>query len=175
MRIVDKVTRVGRRDFLKTTAGAAAVAAVAPTMSDAVLAEPLLTVPPTAAETLVKMARDLYPHDRVADSFYATAVATIDKSVSASPNKALLADGVRDLDAASTTLKGKPYAALSEEADRVAVLRSIEGSEFFKTMRGSMITALYNQPNVWPKLGYEGPSFDKGGYINRGFNDLDWL
>jgi hypothetical protein len=24
-------------------------------------------------------------------------------------------------------------------------------------------------------LGYEGPSFDKGGYLNRGFNDLDWL
>jgi len=24
-------------------------------------------------------------------------------------------------------------------------------------------------------LGYEGPSFDKGGYINRGFDDLDWL
>ena len=24
-------------------------------------------------------------------------------------------------------------------------------------------------------LGYEGASFDKGGYINRGFNDLDWL
>jgi hypothetical protein len=24
-------------------------------------------------------------------------------------------------------------------------------------------------------LGYEGPSFDKGGYLERGFNDLDWL
>ena len=24
-------------------------------------------------------------------------------------------------------------------------------------------------------LGYEGTSFDKGGYVNRGFNDLDWL
>jgi hypothetical protein len=28
---------------------------------------------------------------------------------------------------------------------------------------------------VWDLLGYEGPSFDKGGYLHRGFNDLDWL
>jgi hypothetical protein len=28
---------------------------------------------------------------------------------------------------------------------------------------------------VWAALGYEGSSYDKGGYINRGFNDLNWL
>ena len=28
---------------------------------------------------------------------------------------------------------------------------------------------------MWDLLGYEGYSSDKGGYINRGFNDLDWL
>jgi hypothetical protein len=42
-------------------------------------------------------------------------------------------------------------------------------------MRGSLVTALYNQKELWPKLGYEGSSFDKGGYIERGFNDIDWL
>ena len=34
---------------------------------------------------------------------------------------------------------------------------------------------LYDDPEVWAALGCEGSSFDKGGYINRGFNDLDWL
>ena len=34
---------------------------------------------------------------------------------------------------------------------------------------------LYSDPEVWELLGYEGPSFDKGGYIDRGFDDLDWL
>jgi hypothetical protein len=28
---------------------------------------------------------------------------------------------------------------------------------------------------VWAKFGYEGPSADKGGYISRGFDDIDWL
>jgi hypothetical protein len=24
-------------------------------------------------------------------------------------------------------------------------------------------------------LGYEGPAYEKGGYLHRGFDDLDWL
>jgi hypothetical protein len=28
---------------------------------------------------------------------------------------------------------------------------------------------------VWDAVGYEGPSVHKGGYVNRGFDDLDWL
>jgi hypothetical protein len=27
---------------------------------------------------------------------------------------------------------------------------------------------------VWSLLGYEGPSYDQGGYAERGFGDLDW-
>lgn len=175
MRILDKTPRIGRRDFLRSTAGAAAVAAVAPTVSSTALAEPLKTVPSAATETLVKMARDLYPHDRVADAFYRKAVASIDHAVSEGTTTSLLADGIGQLDAAAIKLKGKTYAALVDEADRVTVLKAIETTEFFKTMRGSLVTALYNQPDLWIKLGYEGPSFDKGGYLQRGFNDLDWL
>ena len=32
-----------------------------------------------------------------------------------------------------------------------------------------------NQKALWPKFGYEGSSFEHGGYLHRGFNDLDWL
>jgi hypothetical protein len=35
--------------------------------------------------------------------------------------------------------------------------------------------ALYRNKQVWPKLGYEGPSFPFGGYLERGFDDIDWL
>ncbi|HPG89802.1 MAG TPA: twin-arginine translocation signal domain-containing protein [Hyphomicrobium sp.] len=175
MRIIDKVTRVGRRDFLKTTAGAAAVAAIAPSVSSAALAKPLVTVPAAGAETLVKVARDLYPHDRIAESFYQKAIATIDEDVAAGDTPTLLSDGIAALDTAAVKLKGKSYVAIAEEQDRVAVLKTIEGSPFFTKMRSSMITALYNQQDLWMKLGYEGPSFDKGGYIERGFNDIDWL
>lgn len=175
MRIIDKVSRVGRRDFLKSTAGAAAIAALAPAASSSAFAEPLVTVSADNAETLTLMARDLYPHDRIADAFYRNAVITIDKDVSASDAKTLLSDGIAALDAAAVKLKGKRYTAITDEADRVVILKTIEGSPFFAKMRSSLVTALYNQKELWPKLGYEGASFDKGGYIERGFSDIDWL
>ena len=48
-------------------------------------------------------------------------------------------------------------------------------TEFFEHVRGTTTVTLYNDKETWELLGYEGPSYDKGGYINRGFNDLDWL
>lgn len=175
MRIIDKVTRVNRRDVLKVTAGAATVAAIAPAVGRRALAEPFKTVNAAGAETLLTMARDVYPHDRIPDIFYQNAVASIDKEASAGGANNLLADGVAELDAAATKIKGKPYAALTVESDRVEVLKSIEAGAFFQKVRSSLVTALYNQPDLWMKMGYEGPSYEKGGYINRGFNDIDWL
>jgi len=34
---------------------------------------------------------------------------------------------------------------------------------------------LYDDVEVWQAFGYEGASAHLGGYVNRGFNDLDWL
>jgi len=176
MRIIDKVERLGRRDFLGRSAGAlAAAVVVGPALANAAVV-PLKTVKPGAAPTLVKMARDLYPHDILADVFYENALATIDGNLAAIPASAtLLTDGVAVLDAAAIKLRGKPYVAIAAEADRVAVLKTIEATPIFKTMRSGMVTALYDQPALWTKLGYEGSSAEKGGYIHRGFNDIDWL
>ena len=46
---------------------------------------------------------------------------------------------------------------------------------FFKTLRSDLVVSLYNQPAIWPKFGYEGSSAEHGGYIARGFDDIDWL
>ena len=175
MRVVDKISKVGRRDFLRATAGATALAAIAPGVSTDALAETLKTISKSDLATLTKMARDVYPHDAIADAFYQAAIASIDKDVQASSNTKLLKDGITNLDAEATKLKGKKYVDLTQETDRVDVLKAIEQSEFFGKVRSSMVTAFYNQPGLWPKLGYEGASFDKGGYIKRGFNDIDWL
>ena len=68
-----------------------------------------------------------------------------------------------------------PYADVAWEADRVKLLQGIEQTEFFKTIRGDLVVSLYNQKEVWPRFGYEGSSAEHGGYINRGFADIDWL
>ena len=174
MRIVDKTARLGRRRFLQTSVGAAVL--VGSLSGDSAFAATLTTLSPAAGTTLTKMARDIYPHDRLPDLFYQNAVETIDRDLAkAADTKTLLQQGVIALDAAANKLHGMPYAKIAGEADRVAVLKQIETSPFFAKVRGAMVTALYNQPEVWPRLGYEGSSAEHGGYLHRGFDDIDWL
>jgi hypothetical protein len=177
MRVIDKIEVMDRRGFLGRSVGTAALFAAVPVLpSSAYAAVTLKTGPATAVPTLVRMARDLYPHDRLSDTAYEVAVGTIDgEFADDAVKKTTMAQGVIELDAAAKTLKGKPYLAIEKEEDRVAVLKSIEGTPFFKAMRSGMITALYNQEDLWLKFGYEGSSAEKGGYLHRGFNDLDWL
>ncbi|MBI3798508.1 MAG: hypothetical protein HY268_16290 [Deltaproteobacteria bacterium] len=54
-------------------------------------------------------------------------------------------------------------------------MKSMETTPFFQTVRGAMVTDFYNQPVVWKQFGYEGSSWQLGGYLNRGFNDISWL
>ena len=179
MRLIDKIEVMDRRRFLGRSVGTAALLAAVPVLpAPAYAAVTLKTGPAAAVPTLVRMARDLFPHDRLPDTAYEAALAKIDgEFADDAVKKTTMAAGVQELDTAAKALKGGPYLAIGSEADRVAVLRSMEKakSPFFKAMRSGMITALYNQEELWPKFGYEGSSAEKGGYLHRGFNDLDWL
>ena len=61
------------------------------------------------------------------------------------------------------------------DGNQLSVLRSMEFTPFFAKVKSKTVVSLYNNPLVWRHFGYEGESFSKGGYINRGFNDLTWL
>jgi hypothetical protein len=128
-------------------------------------------ITPEQMATLLQMARDIYPHDQVADRFYAVAVKGYDSDAS----KQLVDAGVAELNAAAQAQGHADYVSIGWEEDRVKVLQAIEASVFFQTVRAGLVTGLYNQKDVWPIFGYEGESFSKGGYINRGFDDIDWL
>lgn len=131
---------------------------------------------PETMRTLIVMARDVYPHDRVADRFYAIAMKLYEAEAAKDPAvKALVEEGVTTLDVLAKARHGVPYADLGWEEQRVAILREIEGGPFFEKVRGGLVVGLYNQEEVWPIFGYEGSSADKGGYIDRGFNDIAWL
>lgn len=109
---------------------------------------------------LVRLLRAAYPHRRFPDGPYER---TADTILAAAADDAwigpALAHGLRTLPA-EVTEQG---------------LRSIADADFFVFVRGLAITTLYDDHEVWQLLGYEGPSFDQGGYLHRGFDDLDWL
>ena len=131
---------------------------------------------PAAMATLVQMARDVYPHDRLADKYYAVAVkGHDDKAAEDAAHKALIEGGVATLDSLAVAAGAPSYLETGWEAGRVAILRQIEATPFFQAVRGGLVVGLYNQKEVWPLFGYEGESFSKGGYIERGFDDIAWL
>ena len=53
--------------------------------------------------------------------------------------------------------------------------KGMRADGFFQAVRGTSVTALYNNKELWPLFGYEGSSYEFGGYLHRGFNDLSWL
>jgi hypothetical protein len=131
---------------------------------------------PETMRTLIKVARDIYPHDRVADRFYAVAVKGYDeKAGSDAATKQLVETGVAAIDDLAQKKHGVPYAAVGWEAERVKLLRQVEDGALFQKLKGDMLVSLYNQKEVWPLFGYEGESAAKGGYIKRGFDDITWL
>lgn len=126
---------------------------------------------PATMATLIQMARDIYPHDRIADEFYAIAVKGYDTAEAAVEIEA----GIAALDTAAVGAGHAGYLAMGWERDRVDILRAMEKDAFFQKIRGGLVTGLYNQKAVWPLFGYEGESFSQGGYIARGFDDINWL
>ena len=123
------------------------------------------------AEAVAALARTLYPHDALPDSVYARVSGKLDEAAREDAAQAkTVNDGVANLDGRG----GEAFAARSAE-QQLADAKAIAGSDFFELVRSTAVVEIYSDPQTWKLLGYEGPSFVQGGYIDRGFNDLDWL
>jgi hypothetical protein len=182
MKIFNWTKRFSRRRFL---AGSAATAATVAVTHGAVLArEHVVPAPgelkPEDVRTLIVFTRDLFPHDRLDDSYYARAVKPLqDESAKDGRTRSTLEFGILWLNGSAYTATGKQYAEI-DEAKRVEIVKRLRVDQsapagFWDKVYNTTIVSLYNQPELWPKFGYEGPSSGKGGYLHRGFNDLDWL
>jgi hypothetical protein len=170
---------LSRRGFLRRSSQITLGAAITVTSAGALLnsAEAwgmeVQALTPQTMKTLILLARDIYPHDKIPDRFYAIAVKGQDaKAAKDAAHKTLIEGGIADLNKAAGP---KGYVGLDWEVERVAVLRKIEGTPFFEAVRSDLLVSLYNQPDVWPVFGYEGESYSKGGYMRRGFDDIDWI
>lgn len=86
------------------------------------------------------------------------------------PQLTLVQVGIEQLDAAADG----SFLHLPEPA-QVERLQKIETGEFFQFVYAAVRGRLFDDHEVWTLLGYEGSSLEKGGYLNRGLNDIDWL
>jgi len=124
-----------------------------------------------ARTVLIRVVRVAFPHSRVPDGPYERTADIILKEAAASNwFRVSLTQGLNSLD----SLAGGDFCSLDDDS-AYKVLKRIEGTDFFGFIRRTTVLNLYDDPAVWEVLGWEGSSFDKGGYLNRGFNDLNWL
>jgi hypothetical protein len=124
---------------------------------------------PQTAQVLLQIFRVMFPHDFLDDSYYervaqkVVSIALVDR-----PFADLIQNGIG-------RLKSEYSWKEISESDRLQALKEIESSPFFQSLRIEFILHFYGDPRVWSFLGYEGPSNDLGGYVNRGFDEIDWL
>ena len=184
MKDAKRPEQVTRRGFL---AGSAATIVTVAVSGATMLIDPggafgspraieLHSLTPAQARVLLQFVRDLFPHPQIAETYYAQAMEPLNDEAGRNlSTKKLLASGIEQLNRLAKAAPGKTYADVEDEEVRVGAIKMIEHGPFFAKVYGTTVVSLYNQPALWPIFGYEGPSSAKGGYLHRGFNDLDWL
>jgi hypothetical protein len=172
----DPGTNLSRRRFLARSSVAVAGTGVAAGTLLSPAAWAAKAIGDHASATLLRMARDIYPHDRLEDKYYARVMTPLaEKAEQDRDLKTLLKDGVAALDTQANRHFGKPYLEITREADRVTLLKALEDTPFFQKIRGDLMMGIYNNEELWPRFGYGGSAWEKGGYVNRGFDENDWI
>lgn len=71
-------------------------------------------------------------------------------------------------------LTGHDWMVLDAES-RITTLLRVMDRPALQQLRRTMAGAVYSHPDSFAATGYGGSSLEFGGYLNRGFNDIDWL
>ena len=122
-------------------------------------------------QTLLAIARALFPHQNAPHQPYLDAVAALDRfAMGDDSTAAMLRSAVSGLDDAA----GGRWLSTSPER-KVEILERQQSEPYFALVLNTTIDAVYRNPNIWALIGYEGSSLEHGGYLRRGFDDIDWL
>lgn len=153
-----------RRRFLATVGHASLGVWAVTSNQHGAFAQTLAGLEPDAlvVQTLTRMARLIYPHDKLPDDVYAMIVGDL---LEVPHTASVLRTGVASLG---------NFLDL-DEARQIATLEQIDDGPFFNAVKTPVMWTIYNATELWALIDYPGPSFRFGGYINRGFDDIDWL
>lgn len=122
-------------------------------------------------QSLQQLASHLFPHDDLPGAQYEKIAKSLVSRASTDARLAeILHAGVVQLDEGSLT----PW-LMRNEARQLAAVKRLVGNEFFRLVRTTSIEHLYRNEEVWRLLGYQGSSVEFGGYVDRGFDNIDWL
>ncbi len=159
-----------RRDFLTLSSTLLLLLPVGCAVSkgDASVAREQLDTHQT--QTLLRFIRLLFPHQNIGNKPYVLVLTTLEEKTSVPQVLAELESGVNLLDRS----RSGAWLDLPEEK-QIAVMKDIENTNFFRLIYADSMEGLYRNKDVWKAIGYQGSSVEKGGYLTRGFDDINWL
>jgi len=119
--------------------------------------------------TLVGITRRLFPHDNLDATVYRNAVLKFVEALHEDADRrTMIVAGIEALHSGSNWLD------LPSE-QQISTLVAIEDGAFFNAVRSATLGSIYGDERTWQILGYGGDASKFGGYVERGFNDIDWL
>ncbi|HMN36477.1 MAG TPA: gluconate 2-dehydrogenase subunit 3 family protein [Hyphomicrobium sp.] len=166
-----------RRQLLGTTAIVALTAGLLTTTLSR-YAVAAATFDDTQKMMLLRVARDIYPHETLLDNAPYQAVIDSILTEAGKDEKVakMMADGLADLDKRSGAIYKSKYVDVKNPLEREGLLRQIELTDWFQKIRGGLLFGLYNNKALYPKFGYDGSSWEHGGWIkDPSFGKVDWL
>ena len=122
-------------------------------------------------QSMVRMARLLFPHDALSDATYAE---VLDQALSDAASSDVFAEHLETAAAALDKQSDGSWRELGVTA-QIDAMRSIEAEPYFLAIQNHVRAGIYNGAAFWKHVGYPGPSKGFGGYLNRGAGDIDWL
>ena len=152
---------LARREFLKgsgllfgSLATGTLLAGLAPSTAWALELKKLSTA---QGQTLMAMGRTLYPHQKLPDAVYALLAKDLDAKAAGDAGAAkLISEGVAWLNQSAGGDFAKASAPKREE-----IVRGMEGTAFFGTVRGQCVTSLYDNDMAYAVFGYPGSAWEK--------------
>ena len=118
---------------------------------------------------LERIAWLLFPVSGLDEGPYQRTAAGIAESTAARPEQfQMLKLGLDELDGNGAFLQ-------LFESEQISKLRRMEEGPLFQYLLQETRGRFWDDPEVWARIGYEGSSLEKGGYINRGLANIDWL
>lgn len=165
-------TPLSRRRFIVaalTVAGAAAVQGQALLLGGRAWAES--KTGEASRTALIRVARILYPHRALDDAVYAE---VLDRAMAQVADDSLFDRLLWEAELALDEAAGGTFLEAAPEA-QLAALQSIDQEAYWIPIQFAVAGHLYSHPKAWAMMGYEGPSWQQGGWIDRGAGDIDWL
>ncbi len=155
---------IARREFLQLTVNLALVSLGGHSVADD-------TPGWHGGKVLSDVVYQLFPHERLSRDVYMQVTEQLGDSIGQSAELTAMMNNAMEVLSGNSQ---ENWFALSERGKTEAI-EKIQHTPFFQFVLNEALSGVYRHPLTWELLGYEGSSLEFGGYIDRGFNDIDWL